>query len=72
MALLSEVYCITDLNTCEAKEKFGPGERFFPAPMGPPPGPPPLPPGPPALAAPFRFLLCLDGRVDSAKTGQQH
>jgi hypothetical protein len=53
--------------TCDAKEKFGPGDLFFAPTVPGPPGPP----GPPPVfpcgfgAAPFRFLLLLVGRADS-------
>ena len=57
---------LTSINfTCDAKEKLGPGDLFFPptAP-GPPPGPPPALLGA-FCAAPFLFLLLLVGLADS-------
>lgn len=47
------------ISTCDAKEKFGPGERFLLGAGGA------LLPGPEVL--PFRFLLLLAGRCDSEK-----
>lgn len=47
--------------TCDAREKFGPGERFLLGAGGA------LLPGPDVL--PFRFLLLLAGRWDSKKIG---
>jgi len=44
------------IQTCDAREKFGPGDLFFP-PIGP------LGPG---LVAPFRFRRFAEGRVVSA------
>ena len=50
--------------TCDAKEKLGPGDLFL-FPNGPGPGGPVGPP-----AAPFRFLLLLEGRAVSEKNMQ--